>query len=807
MATDLGKISQTTDGFYNPSTIYERLDTVRAEGGSYLSRIDNNNQPLSNVNAWQISALDGIDGIDGVNGTNAQSFNFKSSIDSYEQLPSTGNIINDAYYNLEDKLLYVYNGTSFPIEGEGLDVKGSTEMPDWIAQTYTAKSLVIKDYLIYRVVNGQTALSTDIPGTSNKWEIINSSVPNFAVTKSELFNIFNDNGIWKLNLINGALVFGNDLVSKNSVASNLVLKESLPNFIYGDMITGEIINLNEGVYDNNLIHIGICYPGFQLYSFICEFAVNGNPYNISITKQSAVYTKPEWFNFVQEAGSWRLKIPMGSFFYSNGDFEDSNSQIEDILINGNPYNYIYVDVSTRRIFKSNTLINDVNAILIGGCSPSYGMYGLRCAYAVNGNPYNIEIIPIPDNRIINDSYRDKLADVNHIIDNGQSLSVGQTEIVITTAALYPNLVNFDGVTRTSPYDLSLTGDAYPINRHESFVPITERVNDGSVATGQLRETPTSGILENLALEINKVSSVQFPTLPIQLLGSAPGWGATTVAQLSKGSQYYAQLIADVNGGKSIANAQGKIYKVSAITWTQGESDYIAGTTAVSYKASMIQLRNDLNTDIKAITGQTDDIPIVMYQTATSKGGNVDFPNIAISQYDLVTNEDGFYFATAMYNMNYNDNFHLKSESSKLLGAYYGLTISNLLQDKYKFLHPISKLIQGNICKLNFEVPNPPLKFQNANGVNLTNKGFKVMKSGVDILTSVSIGTDGVSVNLICSESPNGGLVQYGNNITNVTNSIVNLGNLSDSQGDEKTFTISGVVKKLDNWSPIFEYQL
>lgn len=76
----------------------------------------------------------------------------------------------------------------------------------------------------------------------------------------------------------------------------------------------------------------------------------------------------------------------------------------------------------------------------------------------------------------------------------------------------------------------------------ALTPIVERVSDGAPATGTLRETPTSGILESLALEINKFSTITFPTLPIKLLGSAPGWGATTVLQLSKGTSYYSQLI-------------------------------------------------------------------------------------------------------------------------------------------------------------------------------------------------------------------------------------------------------------------------
>lgn len=68
MATDLGKISQTTEGAYDNTKIYERLDTVSYQGSSYLSRINNNSQPLSNESAWQVSALKGEQGIQGIQG-------------------------------------------------------------------------------------------------------------------------------------------------------------------------------------------------------------------------------------------------------------------------------------------------------------------------------------------------------------------------------------------------------------------------------------------------------------------------------------------------------------------------------------------------------------------------------------------------------------------------------------------------------------------------------------------------------------------------------------------------------------------
>ena len=437
-------------------------------------------------------------------------------------------------------------------------------------------------------------------------------------------------------------------------------------------------------------------------------------------------------------------------------------------------------------------------------------------FAIGGNLKDIikKLISdyIPSNQVENPGALDKYSDINHIITYGQSLSVGLNEAVITSSAMYPNLICFDGVVRTSPYDLSLTGDVYPTNRRISFKPLVERLNDGT-APGILRETPTSGSVEMLATEINKFAYTKFPDLQMKILGSAPGQGTTTVAQLSKGSTYYTQLLNDVQQGMNLSIASGNLYKVLAVTWTQGESDYTAGTSITSYKNSMIQLKNDINNDVKNITNQIEDVIIVMYQTATSNGGGKTYPNIAIAQLDLCLNTPGFYMATAMYQMQYNDMFHIKSTSAKLLGNYYGYVINKVISEgeNWKPTHPISVLIQGFIIKMKFFVQTAPLQFDYANTVMLPNKGFAVILGGVDILTNVSIGLDGVSVNLFCSSNPSGALIQYGVNTTTTPGTVtlckVNMGNLRDSNGTKQKTTILGTTIPMHNWCPIFEYSL
>jgi hypothetical protein len=390
------------------------------------------------------------------------------------------------------------------------------------------------------------------------------------------------------------------------------------------------------------------------------------------------------------------------------------------------------------------------------------------------------------------------ADVNHIINYGQSLSVGQTEVVISNDFIYGNMLTFGGSVLTSAYS-----EDYPGNL-TSFTSLKERTY---TATSQLKETPTTGIVEKFYKDILK--SKRTNNTDLKILGSAPGQGASTVAQLSKGGSFYPRVIADVTAGINVSNGLGKTYKCYAVTWTQGESDYLEGTTKAVYKSLMKQLSIDLNTDIKALTGQSEDIRFITYQTATINN-YATTPTIALAQFELGIEDDNIIeMATSMHFMEYNDTFHLKSASSKLMGVYYGKALGRKsTEPSFKPIHPIGHLIRSNNVELNLYVPVAPLNFQSlTTSSTITNQGFQVIKATVDILTSVEIMADGITVKLLCSQSPVGASVRYGFQKAVTTANTRNMGFMKDSEGLNNKVTISSLEYSLDNWSPFFEYNI
>ena len=98
------------------------LDNPSNFTGESAYQIAVNNGFVGSEVEWleSLQGEDGEPGLNGANGTNAQSFNFKGTVTAYANLPSSGNVANDAYFNTADSKLYVYNGTSFPTNGNGI---------------------------------------------------------------------------------------------------------------------------------------------------------------------------------------------------------------------------------------------------------------------------------------------------------------------------------------------------------------------------------------------------------------------------------------------------------------------------------------------------------------------------------------------------------------------------------------------------------------------------------------------------------------------------------------------------------------
>lgn len=394
-------------------------------------------------------------------------------------------------------------------------------------------------------------------------------------------------------------------------------------------------------------------------------------------------------------------------------------------------------------------------------------------------------------------------EINHVFEYGQSLSVGQAKPAISVTQRFDNLMFTRGMR--PQYDYPGETDA---QWYAGFVPAIE---ENSTVSAVLGETPCGGIGDMIKERILAEDNLSTSDIKYQIALSCPGYGAQTIAQLSKGTTHYARMTTQATYGASIAASLNKSYAVQAIAWTQGESDYTSNTSRATYAASLNTLVTNTNTDIKAITGQTKNIPLISYQVASHKVASRTTPSIALAQLDVEASNSLVYIATPMYHFTYQStsDFHLDAFSSRWMGAYYGLAYKRIVIDgiDWKPLKPISSTKSGANLFVKFHVPSGKLVFDTDNVTLNTNYGFELVDSGGSPLTISSVyitGPDTVKV-VAASTIPTGAYLRYAwSGVDNVGPVSGPRGNLRDTQGDSIVFDVGGGSKPMHNWCVIFE---
>lgn len=443
---------------------------------------------------------------------------------------------------------------------------------------------------------------------------------------------------------------------------------------------------------------------------------------------------------------------------------------------------------------------------VGGLGPKYAISDEDGDVILEVNSLgqlvaNFDLVPMPDVPSTLKTGGTYDYDINHVFTYGQSLSVGQATPIQSPTQQYDNLMFFRGQRPQYDYPAEATSVWY-----QSLDPAIEFISPENSSLG---ETPSHGTGDMIKELVLAEDGKTYTDHTYQILTSAPGYGALTISALSKGSVHFTRMVDQVSFGLSLSNALGKTYAVQAVTWTQGESDYQSGTSRATYLTSFNQLAADIQTDLKAASGQTKSIPVISYQVATHKTGGSATPTIALAQLDAEDANALIYIATPMYHLPYQDSFHLTGVGSKWLGGYYGIAYKRIVIDgvDWKPLKPINAVRQGAIIELRFNVPSGRLVFDTTQVTENTNMGFELVDSGGSPLTISSVAiADFDRVRIIASATvPAGAKVRYAwSGVGNFGPVNGPRGNLRDTQGDDIVFDPTGINKRMDNWSVIFE---
>jgi hypothetical protein len=352
---------------------------------------------------------------------------------------------------------------------------------------------------------------------------------------------------------------------------------------------------------------------------------------------------------------------------------------------------------------------------------------------------------------------------------------------------------------TEKYDSLTTQDGARLG-NQQFVPF---YNDGVT-------TPLLGIFNQFIELIKKRRLLDYQDKGFKFIGTAPGQGSTTADNLSKGSTPYAKLISNVQNSVENASLERKSINVPFLVFTQGENEIDDLTSYESYLTTLNVLIADLNTDIKTITGQKQNIPLISYQIAKHTS-SPDYDKIAKAHLNLGLTNDLFICACPSYHFEYiiegstggTGGFivHLTPEFRLIYGAYVAIAAFKTVIEgvKFKPLHIQNYLIEGNDIYLFYHLPHSGLKFDTQTIQNNGNYGFTINENSISSVKIISKDT----IKITCNSNPAGQTLHYNRNqnysyIMDYPNLIGKFkgGNIRDIQGEEMKFN----GYDLHNWA-------
>jgi hypothetical protein len=295
-----------------------------------------------------------------------------------------------------------------------------------------------------------------------------------------------------------------------------------------------------------------------------------------------------------------------------------------------------------------------------------------------------------------------------------------------------------------------------------------------------------------------------------------GHGLTDIKGLMKPVDPYNKFIAEIEHAYQTAQELGWDFQVPAVCWMQGESD-IADYPDTDYKTLFHQMYNDLNTDIKQVTHQTNDIRIICYQSSALTKG-IRFKNNNFegtegktpeTQMELVRDDSMTWAMGPTYPYDFmREALHIDAVGQKRIGDLAAKSALGIIRNEPRFigLVPLKTMVEGNSVSIIFHVPTPPLCFDTVQVAKVDNYGFNIIRQdNTDIISDVSL--QGDTVLITCVESPFGCKIRYGVNGEYTKGGRLHgpRGNLRDSQGEWRKVTINGRIYPQDNWCYIFDY--
>ncbi len=366
---------------------------------------------------------------------------------------------------------------------------------------------------------------------------------------------------------------------------------------------------------------------------------------------------------------------------------------------------------------------------------------------------------------------DKKYDNEMFLSGGQSLNVGGGASNNSTE--FKNTLAFTGGDCVYPFDLTTQPlrDAF---FGTSLLPIK---------TTTAKYPPISASIVTMLNLLEDENRVNVSAFGGAFIPFAWGVSGNSIITMEKGTDSYNIMIEAITKAKLFSNKTGKTFGVTAMNWYHGEAD--GGQSKEWYYTKLSQLFINVNTDVKAITGQTEDVQFFTYQTSAWMPRLQPHINIQEAQLQVANDYNNVHMCGAMYQFAYNDLFHPSDRAT--IGLQTGVAMKRVLYDAKEWVtfKPIShKIITDGTnyyTHLKFDVPVKPMRFDisgdawhNPRGKEI-NYGFKLLSGGVEKQTAEPFIVRGDTVVLTSTTNPIGMTIQY------AVNGHEGGGNLCDSQ--------------------------
>lgn len=354
-------------------------------------------------------------------------------------------------------------------------------------------------------------------------------------------------------------------------------------------------------------------------------------------------------------------------------------------------------------------------------------------------------------------------DWNGVIGTGQSLSVGAQGLpVLTTSQPFGNLkLSTDSLPwEVDPKDpkLKMVPLVEPIGRRAPAYPSSWPENiDG--------ETPHTAMANQISALVRAQLGRDYVSVHSAIGEDGQGMvflKKNAVPKGLNGRSYRAALI-ETEAIHRLAQAARKSFGVAAIVVTHGESD--AGN--LEYEQELWTLLSNYNTDLRAITGQTRPLLMIVSQQNSCN----DHSPSTLAQWKLgVDHPADAVCSGPKYQYPSAEGVHLTAEGYRQLGEKYGQVFFErcVLGKPWQPLQPLAVERRGRVITVRFHVPVAPLVWDDRVAPPhgemsewRAGKGFEVSTSAKVPVPIESVSISGDAVVITCAADPGpGALLSY-----------------------------------------------